>query len=301
MIATIGRETLNKSIESITRSCNIAGSTFEIILVLDNPNLKLEIEKLLTLETRLIVNSNKLGAVESFNIGLKEAKGTYICTFSDDDTWLENRTGLILQHFALYPKTDILITRALVQDEIGELVRPQKMDLSKPFLETHYNKICKLRNPSTFMMTTVVAKHEVWDKISFDESVLDHEDILWLHECQKQGYQVMLESEVTVHTSNSIRRTQDRFDSSGKIWVEKLGEISPVIQRKYLLYHVTKHFVLNSDYKKIVKLKHEYSQINKSIIQKIFINFLICFTFVKFKIDKLSQNIISNKWIETDI
>ena len=78
VIATIGRDSLIQSIESIAYSCKLASETYEIIVVIDNPdvdsNLVIYLESVLQMD-RLIINPVNLGAVKSFNIGLEKAKG----------------------------------------------------------------------------------------------------------------------------------------------------------------------------------------------------------------------------------
>lgn len=244
-------------------------------------------------EVKLLINSSKKGAIKSFNEGLKMAVGRYVTVFSDDDVWLQNRAYILLKYLNNNSNIDILISRALIKDELGELIRPKKFISSRFFLDTHYNFIFNLRNPTTFMMTTVVAKNEVWKKINFDESLVDHEDIFWLHQCQKAGYKVHFASEITVQTYNSIKRTRERFINAGDIWIKRLGEISPKVQRRYLTFHATKPFVLRLDYKGLIKLKHDYYQIYFYPYQRAFLNFLICSVFFASKLLGLKHVIVN--------
>ena len=286
VIATIGRDSLIQSIESIAYSCKLASETYEIIVVIDNPdvdsNLVIYLESVLQMD-RLIINPVNLGAVKSFNIGLEKAKGELICVFSDDDLWLSNRSSDILNEFSQSPSLDILMTKALVSDEHGHLIRPKKSYLYKPFLETHYNWTFSIRNPTTFMMTSVIARKNVWSKLLFDETIVDHEDILWLHDAQKLGFNVKLLNKVTVSTRNSINRSVQRFEDEGDIWIKKLGEISHDIQAKYLWFHVPKYFFQTKDFVGFMKFMDRYNKVKKTSLQR---SYLFIFTLFLFVISK---------------
>jgi hypothetical protein len=113
----------------------------------------------------------------------------------------------------------------------------------------------------------------------FDESIVDHEDILWIHEAQKLGFNVKLLDKVTVVTRNSVNRSVQRFEKDGDIWIRKLGEVSQEIQAKYLWFHVPKYFVSTKDFVGYLKFIGNYKKVKKTFFQKFYLFIVAIFLF----------------------
>jgi len=83
IITTIGRASLKDAIKSVLLQDY---QDFEIIVVNDNPNKKLNQPE--NKKIKIINNEQNLGGARSLNIGLDNAKGKYIAILDDDDEWI---------------------------------------------------------------------------------------------------------------------------------------------------------------------------------------------------------------------
>lgn len=112
IICTIGSERLNEIIRIFLGSRH----HIEIIVVIDNPNIKAEqfISKEIISDKRvkLIHNATNLGLTRSLNIAIENSNAEIIVRCDDDDLPTENRIDEIFNYFQLHPQVDLVYSFA---------------------------------------------------------------------------------------------------------------------------------------------------------------------------------------------
>jgi len=119
IIPTIGRETLNRSIESIL---NQTIENWNAIIIFDGIKSNLDI-KYITDKRIKIIEIEKKGlyincAGEVRNEGIKYANTEWIAFLDDDDTISHNYIETFYKELELNPYLDVLIFRMMVNDRI---------------------------------------------------------------------------------------------------------------------------------------------------------------------------------------
>ncbi len=158
--------------------------SIEILVVIDgsDDNTVKELEQMDIPELKIIPLPMSVGAAGARNIGVEQAKGTWVAFLDDDDEWLPQKLELQLElaKRSNY-KLPVISSRFFAVTPKGKFVWPRRL----PNLNEHLSDYLFTRN-SLFVgegfihTSTLFTKKELFNKISFDDSQHRHEDWKWL-------------------------------------------------------------------------------------------------------------------------
>ena len=202
-------------------------SDFEVIIV-DNNSIDGTLKKASQYPVK-IVNIDKYKPGKALNFGISNSKGEYLVFLSGhcipvDNQWLSNLIkGLEDESIAGVYGRQMPMSFSSPED---------KRDLLITFgLDRHINI-----KDSFFHNANSAIKREVWEKIPFDEDVLNIEDRIWANNVIKRGFKTLYESTAVVyhhhgiHHSNDLRRAETTVQVIEKIQGEmsyKIGKMDP--------------------------------------------------------------------------
>jgi hypothetical protein len=189
------------------------------------------------------------GVGGSINSGLKILDPrSWFCIFSDDDYWLSGRTE------STYRKIDQAGgPRVFIGDSMGTksltgnfFKNRSKGQLPINPLEHCYGNKVYFKNPYYITLTSMVAPYEA-SKYKFDDSIKLREDIKWLIELHKAGFEILKVPEVWSKVKKNYHNTILREDTiSQKEWAEFIGYASTEIKTNFALFLCRSLLVTNT-------------------------------------------------------
>ena len=172
---------ITESIESILNQTYI---NFEFIIIIDNPDLPLEIINYLNAtkekDNRIILsfNENNIGLARSLNRGLQLAKGEYIARMDADDISINTRLEKELT-FLENNNFDLVSTGRILIDEDGNEIGKSCRKINKP-------EKC-LPAGNIIVHSAVLFKKKVMDQINgYRDFPCSQDYDLWLRLLQKK-------------------------------------------------------------------------------------------------------------------
>lgn len=131
---------------------------FEVIVVANGPHasvIKETVTQFHFAEARVVLaGSGSIG--ELANIGLQEARGTYIARFDSDDVSLPQRFEKQAEYLKKNPNIDVLGTQALVIDQSGKKIGRLSRPIDQNSIERQMPFRCPIIQPSVMMKRTSV-------------------------------------------------------------------------------------------------------------------------------------------------
>ncbi|MFA6238883.1 MAG: glycosyltransferase [Bacteriovorax sp.] len=173
---------------------------FEIILV-DNNSTDLTVSKARQYPVK-VVNLKEFKPGYSLNLGIRESKGEYLVCISahcipTNEHWLGN------------------LLKAFDTDKVAAVYGRQEpmsftTDFDKRDLLTIFGLDKKVQwKDSFFHNANSMLRRDLWEKIPFDEEILNIEDRLWAREILKLGYCIVYEPEASVYHWHGVHQNQN--------------------------------------------------------------------------------------------
>ena len=178
IIPTYNRgEKLKRALESVIKQTY---SDYEIIVCDDgsNDNTKEIIADYSNFDNlKYIWNENWGGPARPRNIGIKNAKGTWICFLDSDDWWYPNKLEVVTQYLlkadVMYHDVDVYRSRGKIKKQ-----RIKSRQLKKPIMRDLMTKNNRLHNSSFVVNKKIIEKV---GGLAEDRSLIAVEDFdLWL-------------------------------------------------------------------------------------------------------------------------
>ena len=168
---------LKKCINSIL---NQSYKNWQVIIIYDDPDMQdLNFVKNITKIKKfiLIINKKNLGAGRSRNLGIKKAKGKYVCFLDSDDYWKKNK---IKNQLDFMKKNKILFshTNYYIIDENNKI--KGLMNVKKRLKYKDLIKSCDIG------LSTVMIKKELLNKEGFSKFKTKEDYYLWLKLAKKK-------------------------------------------------------------------------------------------------------------------
>lgn len=145
---------------------------FDVVVVDDNSDedLKIVTEKFKSLGINLIKNQ-KNGANSARNIGVKAAKGKYICFLDSDDIFLEDKLELVAKVIA-NKEYDVIISSLLVwRNEKRIQIRPNRKPYKNESIDEYFFVSDERMQTSSFII-----KRELCAKVKWNENLAKIQD-----------------------------------------------------------------------------------------------------------------------------
>ncbi len=162
--------------ETISSILNQTFKSFEVIIVYDDED-KSELDyvrNIIKIDKRIKLHINKknLGAGGSRNIGIKLAKGKYICFVDADDMWMKKKLKLQID-FMKKNKIDCSHTSYMIIDSTGKIKATR--------YAKNYDNFFELQKSCNIGLSTVIIKKKILtNKLKFPKIKTKEDFVLWL-------------------------------------------------------------------------------------------------------------------------
>lgn len=242
VIPTTGRTSLLVAVKSAI------GQTYKtnVIVVLDKPQLKDQVESLLQgLKVTLLMNSGE-GAPAARNMGLLFSETEYVAFLDDDDYWLEQKIEFQMADLLA---CDSEKTFSVCQTIFMRNSRKQSRNTAVEFRSEQINFADyllarkKLRFGNTFFCSSgLLISKEIAQANLWDESLKKHQDWdLFLRLVEEGGIQPVQTSNQLVVVNQgsvaSISRLSSPIDSLNFFW-KHLSKMNSRTASDFLLLHI---------------------------------------------------------------
>lgn len=173
VIPTIGRESFRRAIESVR--CQTFPSD-QIVVVLDRPESREQVESILMSNERLIVTTGALGGSACRNIGLEALSQDFVCFLDDDDWWDSSKLEYQVQGI-LADRSLLCFTGSIFHEEGKADRRLPREPFTGSSVASYLVQRSRLTHgdgyiqTSSLMVETVLAK-----RIRWDDSLPKHQD-----------------------------------------------------------------------------------------------------------------------------
>ncbi len=120
---------------------------------------------------RCIFNEHNIGTYGTLNVGLREAKGEFVCILNDDDLWGPRKLEAQLEVFEKNPKVGIVHTGGWFIDDDGRR-HPEAKPMGFAFPKTQTGDLLPMLMENNNMITSsVMVRKEAFDRCGeFDPS-----------------------------------------------------------------------------------------------------------------------------------
>lgn len=174
---------------------------FEVIIV-DNMSTDKTIEKARQFNIAKVLTCREYLPGKTLNMGIREAKGSYIACLSGhcipvNNKWLSN-----------------LVEAFSAPDIAGVYGRQEPMDFTSDSDKRDLALIFGLdrkvqQKDSFFHNANSMIRKDIWEKIPFDEKVTNIEDRAWAKEVLERGHKVVYEPNASVYHYHGIHQNGD--------------------------------------------------------------------------------------------
>jgi glycosyltransferase involved in cell wall biosynthesis len=244
IIPTIGRESLNRAIESVL---NQTIGVYEIIVVndLSHPNYKpIDVDM-----KCLVVDSIRGGVAACRNTGLAISSGNLIAFLDDDDFWVDNKIELQLNFLRdMNLRIDekwVLTSRVLYFKNGQRYVLPEKIFAGDRIIKSLYT-LGFGRVKTAFYTPTWIFPSKFCNT-KFDEHLTNREDIRFLLDLEADSFKVYQMAIPLVTIEKSIDRQILREKSRDVLnWITYLYSLDRLSSIKFALGLGTKILVVKT-------------------------------------------------------
>ncbi len=240
VMPTIGRVSIAAALKSVL------SQNYPIleILIVDSSALGIpEIETKISPIVRVIRNNKTATgevptwtAAHNRNLGILEAKGTYLALIDDDDEWLPNK--LEIQMSKIAGRTDVLSTTSVIfrMSEAKAFIRPRKLLQNQDsYLKCVYGKVNFSRSSYYIATPTVIIPTEVARNVLFDESLSWFEDTWWYHNLEIAGLRhEQIEEPLTIVNADPSRSIRRDSVSKNLEWANRISSVNRRYGSNYL-------------------------------------------------------------------
>jgi len=241
VMPTIGRVPLSRALKSVL------AQTYQVleVLIVDSSDSGIpETETNLSPLIRVIRNNGDSPggatpvwtAAHNRNVGILQARGTYIALIDDDDEWLPEK--LAIQMEAIGERTDVISSTSVSYrlPDGKSLVRPRILLRSEhSFLKCVYSRPQWFRSRFYIATPTVIVPAEVAKRVLFDESLSWYEDTWWYHSLELEGLKhEQLEFQLLVVHADPERSIGRDSLLKNLEWANRLSTVSNKFGSNYL-------------------------------------------------------------------
>jgi glycosyltransferase involved in cell wall biosynthesis len=158
--------------------------SIEVIVIIDGPDPAtiLALNQIEDARLRVIQLPTNIGPAGARNMGVKEAKGTWIAFLDDDDKWLPQKLQLQLElaNKSSY-SSPIISSRFFANTSKGEFIWPTRLPTPTESVAEYLFIRNSLFLGEAFIVTpTIFARKELLEQIPFNPDLPRHEDLDWL-------------------------------------------------------------------------------------------------------------------------
>ena len=192
----------------------------------------------------------------SRNLGISHAKLRYVSLIDDDDLWLDERTGKLLQAISINPNS-IVFGSALFVDERNNKVRYKiyQQQVNRLDVLNQFNRPFFLKQ-KYFLQVGNCAFSRNLSIPKFREDLQYLEDQIWILDVLSLGIDIKQVSNLTIKYKFSRERANKRWSITNEKNIYKiLNQAVPKYGNKYISRTSLKSLAISSDRKRFMSAK----------------------------------------------
>src|SRR4051812_12350224 len=183
VIPTAGRPTL--LMRAVRSAFAQTLESLEVIVVVDgecDDTLRALAAEPMDARLKVLVNSQRTGAAESRNRGVREASGHWVAFLDDDDEWLPRKLELQLEAAARAAAPLPVVTgRLIATGAWGSVVWPTRLpEMGESIGEYLFARRSATQGSALIQTTTILAPRQLLLEIPFAPALPRHQEWDWL-------------------------------------------------------------------------------------------------------------------------
>ena len=194
----------------------------------------------------------------SRNLGISHAKLKYVSLIDDDDLWLDERTGKLLQAISINPNS-IVFGSALFVDERTNKVRYKiyQQQVNRLDMLNQFNRSFFLKQKQFLQVGNCAFSRELIIP-NFREELHNLEDQVWILDELSSGLGVKQVRDLTIKYKFSRERSNKRWSITNEKNIYKiLNQAAPKLGNKYISRISLKSLAISSDRKRFISAKSD--------------------------------------------
>jgi len=205
VIPTINRESLPISLASVSDQ-SFRG--FEVIIVDDSKDQSIE-----STIYQVIKTGGLTGVSKARNLGIAHSESDFTALIDDDDFWHRDYLAKQISNFTELP-IDFGLTGAIVNGRNRPKIR---LKIGESPFELLYGTPHLLRSPSYLPTSAYMFRTEIFEKINFDETMSDRENLKFIWESFKIDCRIHQDPKSLVTINYSMKNSLSRIDLAQEI------------------------------------------------------------------------------------
>ena len=194
----------------------------------------------------------------SRNLGISHAKLKYVSLIDDDDLWLDERTGKLLQAISINPNS-IVFGSALFVDERTNKVRYKiyEQQVNRLDVLNQFNRPFFLKQKQFLQVGNCAFSRELLTP-KFREELHYLEDQIWILDALSSGIRIKQVRNLTINYNFSRERANKRWSIiNEKNIYEILNQAVPKLGNKYISRASLKSLAISSDRERFISAKKD--------------------------------------------
>jgi glycosyltransferase involved in cell wall biosynthesis len=206
------------------------------------------------LSIKIIFVSENKSLSEVCNVGLANARGEFICWFSDDDDWIEGKLLNLFNGIASNSGYDVYIGQSLIQKRVRPRIGIQESESVFHYL--YGRKV--LLNHSNFLGLMNSAVRNQKSNPQFRKGLSVYEDVLWLSDLKNSKKKFFQIQEVFSRFKPVYERSNQRQDIKAiEFLYDEISHENPSIALSFLIYHASRASIASGSLENYLKIsKH---------------------------------------------
>lgn len=229
VIPTIGRESLQRAVDSVLSQNNVE---VDIIVVDDS-----EEQDIIIKSTEVLKTGGGRGVSYARNLGIGKSSNEFVAFMDDDDYWNSDHLEKLI-FFLNKNQLDIAISSAIICS--NQTVRPKiQLEAGRDPFELIYGRLHFGRSKGYLPTAGYLVKQELARDLKFNESLIDRENLDFLHRAFSLGARIAQSSVASLNIDYAPKASLSRANLESEImWLKYLRRKNSKFARNFKIESV---------------------------------------------------------------
>lgn len=194
----------------------------------------------------------------SRNLGIRQARLKHISLIDDDDLWLEDRTGNLLQAVSINPSSIVFGSALFIDEHTNKIYRKiYEQQVNRLDVFRQFNRLFFFKQKQFLQVGNCAFLKEL-SIPKFREDLQYLEDQIWILDALSSGIEIRQVKNLTIKYKFSRERANKRWSITNEARIYKiLNQAAPKLGNKYISRISLKSLAISRDRKRFIHAKND--------------------------------------------